>query len=278
MEDSYAYCEQLVRAADKDRYLASLFIVGPARRHILALYAFNAEVAAVRDRTSEPMAGEVRLQWWRDALIGDASGGAEGNPVAAAMIETLRHHPSLRRNLERLLEARAFDLYSDPMPSLDALRGYLNATASSLFEMAGTVVGEDEKGIARAAEPAGLAYGLAGLLRSLPQHASRGQIFLPPESLEAFGVQSEDILAGHTTPELRAALTALRDDVRKHLAEAKTRMAGLSSTVRSAFLSLSLVELYLERMDRTDYDPFRTLIEVPQWRRQWRLWRASRPS
>ena len=276
MQEAYDYCAQLVREVDKNRYLATLFVPEPARRHVFALYAFNAEVAAVRERASEPMAGEIRLQWWRDALHGRAAGDIEGNPVAAAMIDTLRGREQLSSKLERLLEARAFDLYGDPMPSTDALRGYLEATASSLFAGAGMIIGGDEEQITRAAEPAGLAYGMCGILRSVPLHASRGQIYLPSDRAEIRGAWSEDILAGHATPEVRAVLAAFRDDVRGHLAEANDRIAGLPLAVRSAFLPLSLVEPYLEKMDRPGYDPFRTLVEIPQWRRQWRLWRASR--
>jgi len=278
MQDAYEHCARVVSQNDKDRYLASLFIADPARRHVLALYALNAEVSAVRDRTAEPMAGEVRLQWWRDALNGSAAGGYEGNPVAAAIIDTLRGREHWVSELENLLEARAFDLYGDPMPSTDALRGYLKATVSSLFTLAGKMIEGDEERVARAAEPAGLAYGLCGLLRSVPLHASRGQIYLPSDRIEAHGARSEDILAGRATPELRAALAAFRNDVRRDLAEANELIAGMTPAVRSAFLPLTLIEPYLAKMDQPDYDPFRSLVEIPQWRRQWRLWRASRLS
>jgi phytoene synthase len=67
MRTAYAYCEALVRAADKDRFLAALFLPPVVRAHAFALYAFNAEIAAVRGRARDPLAGEVRFQWWRDS-------------------------------------------------------------------------------------------------------------------------------------------------------------------------------------------------------------------
>ena len=276
MQDAYAYCERLVRAADKDRYLACLFAPAPRRRHLFALYAFNAEVVAVRERTAEPMAGEVRLQWWRDALAGSAAGGTEGNPVSAALTDTIARYGLARESLEDLIEARAFDLYNDPMPTSDVFRGYLRATAASLFELAAMVLGGDRAAISRAAEPAGLAYGIAGLLRAFPLHASRGQIFLPRDLLDRSGVHAEDIAAGRTTPAVLAALAELRADARTKLDEVRRCMADLPAAARPAFLPLALVDGYLSAMDRPDHDPFKNPIEVPQWRRQWALWRAAR--
>ena len=63
------YCHDLVRAGDKDRYLASLFAPDELRPYLLALYAFNIEIARVRETVSEAALGEIRLQWWRDAII-----------------------------------------------------------------------------------------------------------------------------------------------------------------------------------------------------------------
>jgi len=276
MQDAYAHCERLVRAADMDRYLASLFAPAPRRPHLFALYAFNAEVAAVRERIAEPMAGEVRLQWWRDALAGRAAGGVDGNPVSAALIDTIARCSLPRERLEGLIEARAFDLYNDAMPTGDAFRGYLRATAASLFELAGMILGGERAAIAQAAAPAGLAYGITGLLRVFPLHASRGQILLPGDLLSRSGAQVEDIVAGRSTPALFAALGELRADARAKLDAARTRIADLPAAARPALLPLALVEGYLKAMDRPDYDPFKTPVEIPQWRRQWALWRAAR--
>ena len=68
-----AYCADLVREADFDRYAASLFAPPERRAQLLALYAFNAEIARVRDQISQPLAGEIRLQWWVDVLSGKSA-------------------------------------------------------------------------------------------------------------------------------------------------------------------------------------------------------------
>jgi phytoene synthase len=44
--------------------------------------------------------------------------------------------------------------------------------------------------------------------------------------------------------------------------------------IRPAFQQLALVEPHLSRMERRDYDPFLTVVEVPQWRKLLALWRG----
>jgi phytoene synthase len=275
MQPAYAHCAELVRTADKDRYLACLFLPAEVRPHAIALYAFNVEIASVRERTGEPLAGEIRLQWWRDALAGSAPGDVARNPVAAALLETIERKRLPRRLLEELIEARRFDLYNDVMATRAALESYLRATSSSLFHLIGRMLA-GEAAIEKAADAAGLSYGLTGLLRALPQHAARRQVFLPAEVLAAFGVANADVTDGRTSRALLAALAEMRGNARRYLADARASITGLPHATRVAFLPLALVDGYLEKMDRPDYDPFRTPIEVPQWRRQWTLWRAAR--
>src|SRR6187455_473750 len=105
--DFYRHCEDRVRAADKDRFLATLFAPAEARGALFALYAFNLEIAGVRDRVREPMAGEIRLQWWRDVLDGERSGEAAANPIAAALSYTIAHCALPAEPLRDLTEARA---------------------------------------------------------------------------------------------------------------------------------------------------------------------------
>src|SRR5262245_30730536 len=85
----YAYCEDLIRRNDQDRWLASLFIPQDLRRHIHALYAFSLEIARVKRAVSQPLAGEMRFQWWRDAIEGENAQDARANPVSAALLDTI---------------------------------------------------------------------------------------------------------------------------------------------------------------------------------------------
>src|ERR1700736_1219462 len=115
MPDSFAPCEALVRQADRDRFLATLFAPAERRGALHALYAFNIEIARVREVVREPLAGEIRLQWWCDAITGKAAGDAQANPVAAALLAAVARHRLPSELLTALIAARRFDLYDDPM-------------------------------------------------------------------------------------------------------------------------------------------------------------------
>ena len=118
MAAAYARAAETVQSADRDRYVADLFAPEPFRKHLFALHAFNAEVARVRDVVSDPMLGEIRLQWWRDAILNGAGGG---HPVATALNATIAKFKLPKAAFQRLLDARLFDLYDDPMPTLNDL-------------------------------------------------------------------------------------------------------------------------------------------------------------
>ena len=179
MDENYRHCEALVRAADKDRFLATLFAPADKRGPLFALYAFNAEIASVRERAREPMPGEIRLQWWRDVINGERTGEAAANPIAAALIDTVARFSLPKPRLLDLIEAHAFDLYDDPMPTFDALEGYIRHTSATVFDLAAQICGGYAE---QASARAGMAYGITALLRSFALHASRRQLFVPVRS------------------------------------------------------------------------------------------------
>lgn len=267
---AYAHCEAEVRRDDRDRWLASLFLPDAARPHVHALLAFNLEMAKVRDTVSEPMLGEIRFQWWHDAL---SNGTAAGHPVAEALLDTIeRCHLDVGR-LDGLIEARSFDLYDDPMPSLDAYEGYARATSSSLFDCTAQILAPGFPPDA-ASDAAGRAYAMTGLLRGLPWQVMEGQLYLPLDVLSRFQLPPDEVLAHRNSPALGFVLNDLRARVRSHLTAMQAALPDCPAPL--ACLPAFLCEPYLLRMEKPGLDPFKTPIELPQWRRQWVLWRAAR--
>jgi len=271
MQDAFAYCAELVRAADRDRYLAALFAPAVHRGTLHALYAFNSEVARVREVAREPLPGEIRLQWWSDVLRGERSGEASANPVAAALLASIERHRLAAPKLLDLVEARRFDLYDEPMAGIADLEAYARKTSSVLFALAAQILaGIEAEAIA---EPAGIAYGTGALLRAFPLHAARQQLYVPIELLERHRVQTRDLFAGRTSAALNAALGEMRNLARRYLVAAREGMAELPAAALPAFLPVALVRPSLDRLDRSDaFAP----AEIPLWRRQWLIWRAAR--
>src|SRR5713101_8081368 len=135
------FCAELVRAHDFARYASTLFVPAEQRRALLSIYAFNVEISRVREQVSQPLPGEIRLQWWTDMLAGAGHGGVEGNPVAAELLLAIRDFGLPVEPLSRLIDEHQFDLYNDPMPSMAALEGYVNDTSSALFALGAGIAG-----------------------------------------------------------------------------------------------------------------------------------------
>jgi phytoene synthase len=274
---AYAHCESLVRLTDKDRYLAALFASAEARPHLHALYAFAGEIARVRAAAREPLPGEVRLQWWRDVLNGEAWGDASANPVAAALMDTVARCDLPRDRLIAFIDAHAFDLYDDAMASLAELDAYAQNTAGVSFAIAAQILGGKAGADAReaAAAPAGIAWGVAQRLRSFPHDLARRQMFVPLDLLAWGGVRREEIEARQNTKGLRDVLAALRDHARGAFARFAGAAPAIPEPCAPAFLPATLTPQLLAKLNAAAADPF-TVVEVPPWRRQWALWRAAR--
>jgi phytoene synthase len=268
------FCTELVRGHDFARYAATLFAPVAQRRAQLAIYAFNVEISRVRDQISQPLPGEMRLQWWTDMLAGSGHGGIEGNPVAAELLLAIRNGHLPVERLSRLIDEHQFDLYNDPMPTMAALEGYINDTSSALFSLAARIAGGQSDDIEHLARHAGLAQGLAQVIAALPLDASRRQLFVPLQLLE-HGITMEEVFAGRETPKLRAVLDQLIAEAREHLKTAFTLLASAPPQVKPVFLPLALVARDLMRMSRADNDPFAPHV-TSRFRTLWTLWRASR--
>ncbi|HEY8124063.1 MAG TPA: phytoene/squalene synthase family protein [Methylocystis sp.] len=275
-QEHYLQCEELLRARDRDLWLACLFAPAVARPHIHALYAFAQEAADVSGKVTQPLLGEMRLQWWIDALEADAvqdegvqGEGVRANPVADALIDTIERFSLPRSELVALAQAHIFDLYDDAMPTWTALEDYCRATSSAPIRWAARILGADlHAASAGAFDAAGVALGLTRILRALPESPVQEK-FLPDEAFAGdggpSGRQSE---LGPIVRKLHAQACSRYEQAR--------RLAVDLGPARAALLPCATAPLYLERLARSDYDRSRPLGEPSPLRRQWRIWRASR--
>ncbi len=274
MQDAFAYCAELVRAADRDRFLSSLFAPAEHRGALYALYAFNVEIARVREVAREALPGEIRLQWWSEVIGGARAEEAGANPVASALLATLERYRLPATKLAGLIDAHRFDLYDEPMARLADLEAYARNTSSVLLALAAQILaGAEGEGTVAVADAAGMAQAIAGLLRAFPVHASRRQLYVPLELLERHGVEPQDIFAGRSSKNLGAAFAELRDAALSHLRAAHEDIPLLPQAAQPAFLPVALVRPSLDRLARSD--PFMP-AEISPWRRQWLIWRAAR--
>ena len=272
LASAFVHCEALLREADHDSWLATLFapVAHRARLHVLG--AFALEIGAIRTRVRQPLAGEIRIRWWQDAIDGERTAEAAAHPVAAALIDTIAAARLPREPFGEMLEAHRLMLYDDPPEDLAALEKRLAAAYGVPVRLAGLALGGDHVAITPAADDAGIALGLDAMLRRLGD--GERHVVLPADLLRRHGTNQGEIDAGRATPEIRAAFGELRAAAMVRLGDLRKRRKTLGPA-GAAFLTTTLVAPRLAR-SATAPDPFAPVPDLPAWRRQLRLWRASR--
>lgn len=265
-QESAALAAERLRANDRDRYFATLVLPTKEREAITALYAFSADIASVRDRAREPAAGEIRLRWWDDTLTGEGHGGVRQNPLADALLDTVAEYGLPVPALSRMIAARRFDLYDDPMPDIPTFEGYAGETTSALYQLGAMILnggGPVETG--DAAGHLGVAHALIGHLRAFGFNASRGRIFLPWSVLAANGVKEGEVFAGQMSEGLAEALGQLSEMAAEHLAKAGRAVNDLPRGLRAVFAPIALLQAQHKRLDLET--PFQRGDDLPDWRK-----------
>ena len=125
-------CAALVERGDPDRFAAMMAAPVSARAVLVVLYAFNLEVARAPWVTKEPMIAEMRLQWWRDVLAEAVAGKRRAHEVAGPLADLIAARGVDVAVLDRLVEARRWDVYTDPFEDAAAFDAYLEDTAAGL--------------------------------------------------------------------------------------------------------------------------------------------------
>ncbi len=166
-------CAELLQKGDPDRFLAAMAAPPEARSVLFPLWAFNLEVARAPWVTEEPMIAEMRLQWWRDALVEIASGGPVRRHEVTTPLSGLLDTEAVQQ-LDGLIEARRRDIAGDSFETEEAFRTYLDATAGNLMWVAVRALGADGRAEAYVRDFA-WGVGLARYFLAIPELEAQGR-------------------------------------------------------------------------------------------------------
>lgn len=253
MTDSFdEYCAQEVRNHDPDRWLTALFAPDAKRPALMALYAFNTEIARARESVSQPMIGQIRLQWWREAWDGIVLDQPRAHPIVQAL------HTHLRQldvaDAYALIEARERDMDPAPMADLPALLTYAETTSAPLMRLAVAALGGDLTVDLRAAiQLAGTAYALVGISRATPHLALQQRVLLPADHLRKAGIAPDTLHQKDHGRAVREVVAVVAAEARKRLEALRGR--GIGRNVLSALLPATLARVHLQRLAKAGYDP-----------------------
>lgn len=266
----------ITRMADRDRYVTALYAAEDKRADLMALYAFNAEIAGIRDRISQALPGEIRLQWWRDVIEAGGTAAGAGHPVAEALLETIERRNLPRQAFQNYLDARIFDLYDDPMPTRDDLEGYCGETSAAIIQLASLVL-DSEAAVrnAKLSGHAGCAQAISGLLKLLPSHRRRGQCYVPKDILAAAGTSAEEFVADDGGPNAPRAVAAMIALAREHLSIFERGASSLPPMLRPAFLPLASVHALLAKMGGREKELLTASVDIVAWRKHWLVFRRA---
>jgi NADH dehydrogenase [ubiquinone] 1 alpha subcomplex assembly factor 6 len=271
-------CGALVERHDRDRYLASLFAPPAAREDLFALYAFNHELAKTAEVVSEPMLGQIRLQWWREALAGIYDGTPRQHEVVQPLARAIAARKLPRDVMEMIIDAREFDLDPAPPPDFETLRVYVEGSSTALLRLALKVLGADDAASRHAADHLGPAWAYLGLLRALPLHARQKRCYLPADLCAADDLDLKDLFELRSSPGLRRVAGVLMQSAAEHLAAARRVTREVPRGALPALLPARLADLYLKQLRRAGEDPLAPAAQAPApgrvWRLAWGHWRG----
>lgn len=266
----------LVRKSDPLRYRAALYAPEEKRGALLALHAFNVESARIRDVVTEPLAGEMRLRWWRDVLDAKSPTETAGHPVAEALKAAIAEHDLPTAALDNLLEARRLELYSDPLPSRADLEGYCGDTAGALIQLSSLILSpENAVKAGSAAGHAGCALGIAGILALLPSIRARGQCFIPVDILAAAGATVDDVLAPEPAEPADRALSAMIALGRDHVSSFERLAVKLPAVLRPAYLPAAISSAWFDALERAGRDVFTQAVAPAALTQSWIAFRRA---
>jgi phytoene synthase len=269
-------CADSVRRYDHDRYLTALFAPADRREDLFALYAFNLEVAKTREVVSEPMLGQIRLQWWRESIEGAYEGQPRRHEVVEPLAAAIARHELDRTLFDRLIDGREADMDDEAPTDLDCLINYAQVTGAPVTQLAAQMLGATDPASQEAARLVGTGWALTGIIRAVPFLARGHRCRLPANLMIRHGVTEPALYEMKPEPGIAKVVEAVGDAAADHLRNARSSWRDVAKAALPAMLTARLADHYLGRIARGGYDPMNRDLLRPQVSRQLSLaWAAT---
>ncbi|MEH6726499.1 MAG: squalene/phytoene synthase family protein [Hyphomicrobiales bacterium] len=274
----------IVRSADPARYFANQFVPATHRNDVFLLHGFDLEIRKIARTIREPMAGEIRLQWWREVFGGSRTTEAAASPLAQMMLDFSQRHSVGSQIWDNYLDGRIFDLYDDAVEDRAAFEAYAGQTDGTVLQLACLVLDRGQS--SSASQVSGyLACVLCLWNRVLqpilyadqppaPELVTRISRYLPPELRQAAGFVANPYLESKAV-DTAQAVSEICAVAETYLEKARAAADAVPATLRPAFLSVAPIASQLSKIQQ-DSGPPLPMTEISKSGLIWRLWRSSK--
>ncbi len=273
MAENNRYCLDLVKKSDHDRYMTILYAPPDRRDDLSALYAFNYEISRIRESISEVMLGEIRLQWWREAIDDIFQGTTRKHDIIPALAKAIGQHDLSREIFMEILDGRTQDIYDESPKDIPALTDYLDRTTGNLSRLAVHVMGQRDTD--DLAGRLGIAWGFVGMVRSVCYYNSLKKNFMPQELLTGYGHADLCFLSPDRPDAAKAVIRDLCQQAEQHLDHIRNDKNRIKPESRSVFLLSALTRSYLKTIKKAGYNPFKLSEQADAFFHHWRLLTAA---
>jgi NADH dehydrogenase [ubiquinone] 1 alpha subcomplex assembly factor 6 len=244
-----------VRAGDPDRFLVTLFAPAEARPALLALAAFDLELDRIARVTTQPMAGLIRLQWWRESLDGILAGEPRTHPVVQALAHAAQARPLPRVLLESMIDAREPEQDEAPPADLATLEALLDAREGSHGVLCLHALGAWSEAAEHSAREVGQAFGLVRILRATGPLARLRRMRLPADLVVQADLDPEALFSGRPGRAIALIGRTLAARAEARLTAARARRSSIDRAALPALLPAVLAEGHLRALRRAGHDP-----------------------
>ncbi|KAK6851531.1 putative ribosomal protein MRP17- mitochondrial [Apiospora arundinis] len=216
IESARKYCVDQLRKSDYDSYLIRNFIPKFRQDAYDALRAFNLELVRLPELVSNPTIGQMRMQFWRDAVNNTFAGKPpKGQPIMILLHKVLRdlaeQFPgpgeispnSIKFWMLRVIGTREKYMDNRPFTDLAALEEYAENTYSTLMYSTLAALPIQSMHVDHLASHIGKACGIVAVLRGVP--------FLAAPSPPVQSPSGSDVVGGGRNPVLLLPLDVMAE-------------------------------------------------------------------
>lgn len=246
-----------IKQYDYYRYLCTLLMPADKNIDMAMILAFNNELARIKYNISEPMAGHIRLQWWRDAIdeIYHTMPFAHAHPLVNRLYRVVMDNNIEKSLFDGLIDSYETDMEKQPPEDLIALKNYLADVYGGVFNLQLSI---NSSNVGQASYHGGIVFGLADILHKIKYDLSNNIIMLPRSLLNDAGISEDDLKEGRNLTNVPNIIKILCDEAESHLKIYKS----LPKNAGYIFTPLAVAKGVIKIIRKNNYDIFKINFET----------------